>query len=102
MGGAAVRRGTGMGAAQRPVGGVQGQRASAPQGQRPAGASQGQRPASQGGRRPEGTPGQASQGGKQRQAVQGGGQKAQPKNFMAEDDDDFDFEFLNYDGEEEQ
>lgn len=98
-GGAPLRRSTGQ---QRPAGSVQGQRASAPQGQRPSGASQGQRPmGSQGARKTEATSGQAPQGARQIQSTQGGGQKAQPKNFMA-DDEDFDFEYLNYDGDEEQ
>ena len=67
------------------------------QGQRPAGGTQGQRPAGvQGARRPEGAPGRAPQGARPGQSPQ----KAQPKNFMA-DDDEFDFEFLNYDGKDE-
>ena len=107
---------------QRPAGGsaagAQGQRpaggsASGAQGQRPAGGSaagaQGQRPA--GGvsqsRRPAGAASSGAQG--QRPAgvpqgakpVQSGAQKAQPKNFM-EDDEEFEFEFLNYDGDDEK
>ncbi|MCM1540534.1 MAG: SH3 domain-containing protein [Blautia sp.] len=112
----------------RPAGASQGQK---PQGSRPAGASQGQRPqgsrpagASQG-TRPAGTQGQqphpASQGtrpsgtaqGQQRPASQGQrpqgnrpaqGQQSpgwQSKNFMA-DEDEFEFEFLNYDGDEQK
>lgn len=100
-GGAPVRRGTGT-PQQRPAGSVQGQRASGPAGQRPMGASQGQRPTgAQGARRPEATSGQAPQGARPVQSAQGGGQKAKPQNFIA-DDEDFDFEFLNYDGDEEQ
>ncbi len=99
-GGMAGQRPTGSG--QRPTGGMQGQRSSggdqrsaataAPQ---RAGGAQGQRPA-QGTRRPEGATGRAPQGARPGQNAQ----KAQPKNFMA-DDDEFDFEFLNYDGDEE-
>lgn len=96
-----MRRSAGT-AQQRPAGSVQGQRGSGTAGQRPIGASQGQRPmGTQGARRTEATSGQAPQGARPVQSVQGGGQKAQPKNFMA-DDEDFDFEFLNYDGDEEQ
>ncbi len=106
---------------QRPAGASQSQRpAGAPQGQRPAGAVQGQRPAGTGqGQRPIGTsqvqrpagasqrPGSPSQS--QRPAgvpqgarpSQGGGQKPQPKNFIA-DDEEFEFEFLNYDGDDVQ
>lgn len=78
----------------RQTGGMQGSRPAAQRtggvpGQRPAGTPQGQR-------RPEGAQGRAPQGARPGQ----GAQKAQPKNFMA-DDDEFDFEFLNYDGEEE-
>ena len=111
----------------RPVGSSQGQR---PQGGRPAGASQGQRPqgsrpagASQGGRpvgSSQGQPRQVSQGqrpaassqGQPRQATQGQRPVQQPKsshgqqgpgwhskNFMA-DDDEFEFEFLNYEGDD--
>ena len=64
--------------------------------QRPGGA-QGHRPVGvQGARRPEGAPGRAPQGARPGQSPQ----KTQPKNFMA-DDDEFDFEFLNYDGKDE-
>lgn len=76
--------------AQR-TGNPQGQRAGAAQGQRPAGVSQ--RPVSQG-QRPAGAP----QGAK---PVQNGAPKSQPRNFM-EDDEEFEFEFLNYDGEDEK
>ena len=95
-------------AGQRPAGGAarpagaQGQRMAggnqrmAGGEQRPGGA-QGQRPVGvQGARRPEGAPGRAPQGARPGQSPQ----KAQPKNFMA-DDDEFDFEFLNYDGKDE-
>ena len=94
---------------QRPAGAPQGQRpAGAPQGQRPAGAPQGQRPAgSPQGQRPAGAPqGQRPAGAPQGQrpagAPQGQGTSGQkPKNFMAEDDE-FEFEFLNYEGEDEK
>ena len=102
---------------QRPAGASQGQRsAGAPQGQRPAGASQGQRPAgAPQGQRPAGAPQSqrpagAPQGQRPAGAPQGqrpaspqsqGSVKAQPKNFMAEEDE-FEFEFLNYDGEDEK
>lgn len=85
---------------QRPAGAPQGQRpAGAPQGQRPAGAPQGQRPAgAPQGQRPAGT----SQGQRPAGAPQGQGTSGQkPKNFMAEDDE-FEFEFLNYEGEDEK
>ncbi len=98
---------------QRPAGTPQGQRpAGAPQGQRPAGTPQGQRPAGvPQGQRPVGTPqSQRPVGSPQEQrpadatqAPKNGaqGQTWQSKNFMAEDDE-FEFEFLNYDGEEEK
>lgn len=85
---------------QRPAGAPQGQRpAGAPQGQRPAGAPQGQRPAgAPQGQRPAGAP----QGQRPAGAPQGQGTSGQkPKNFMAEDDE-FEFEFLNYEGEDEK
>ncbi len=108
-------------AGQRPAG--------APQGQRAAGASQGARPA---GQRPAGAPqGQRPAGASQEQHVSGAGQtqrpagqnperrpqgaspaqrpsgqsqaRPQPKNFMtSEEDDEFEFEFLNYDTDDEQ
>jgi len=98
----------------RPAGAPQGQRQSA-QGGKPAGAAQGGKPAgaAQGGR-----PAEASQEGKPAGAPQGqrpsSGQAARPKtaqtqqnpgwqskNFLA-DNDEFEFEFLNYDGDENQ
>lgn len=106
----------------RPAGTAQGQR---PQGSRPAGAPQGARPAgsqgSQGSLGQQGQPRPASQGakpsdasqGQQRPAAQGqrpqGNRPAQnqqspgwqSKNFMA-DEDEFEFEFLNYEGEDEK
>lgn len=85
---------------QRPGGASQG----STQGQRPAGArpggapqgsAQGQRPM---GARPAGAPQEGTQG----QKPAGNQQGWQSKNFMADDDDEFEFEFLNYDGDEEQ
>jgi len=90
----------------RPAGAPQGNRpAGAPQGNRPAGAPQGNRPAgAPQGNRPAGAP-QAQkpvQGGAKPENKQGNSQPGwQSKNFMA-DDDEFEFEFLNYDGEEEK
>lgn len=99
----------------RPAGAAQGQRASgASQGARPAGSSQGQRVSgtSQGTRpagssqsqRPSGAaPGRttaASSGARPAQQARSSAQRVQPRNFM-EEDDDFEFEFLNYDGDEE-
>ena len=95
---------------QRPAGAPQGQRpAGAPQGQRPAGAPQGQRPAgAPQGQRPAGAPqGQRPAGAPQGQRPESSsdkkqnGGKAQPKNFMA-DDDEFEFEFLNYEDDDKQ
>ncbi len=110
------QRPTGAPQGQRPAGASQGQRpAGASQGQRPAGTAQSQRPAGASqGQRPVGAPqGQrpagAGQGQKAAAAGQGqhqrpvgqGNPKPQSKNFMADEDDEFEFEFLNYDGEEE-
>lgn len=103
------------GAGQRPAGVSQGQRpAGAPQGQRPAGAPQGQRPAgTPQGQRPAGTPqgqrpagasqGQRPAGAPQGQRPAGAPQSAQggtrrAKNFMLEDDE-FEYDYLNYDGD---
>lgn len=108
----------------RPAGAAQGQR---PQGGRPAGAAQGQqqgapqgqqRPAAQparpsgaaqnAGGRPAGAPqgqqrpaaqGQRPQGNRPAQGQQSPGW--QSKNFMA-DEDEFEFEFLNYDGDDQK
>lgn len=97
---------------QRPAGSSQGQSRQAAQGQRPAGSSQGQPRQAVQGQRPagssQGQPRQASQG--QRPAQQSSQSRAsqgqqgpgwQSKNFMA-DDDEFEFEFLNYEGDEEK
>lgn len=105
----------------RPAGTAQGQR---PQGSRPAGAPQGARPAGSQSQQPGASQGQqrpAAQGarssgapqGQQRPAAQGqrpqGNRPAQnqqspgwqSKNFMA-DEDEFEFEFLNYDGDDQK
>ena len=107
-----------QGQGQRPPQG-QGQRPPQGQGQRPPqGQSQrsGQRPAGEGVRRPAGAPmatkpvpQRSEENGVKRQTPVG--QQAtqpakqpkgfQPKNFMA-DDDEFEFEFLNWDGEEDE
>ena len=86
------QRPTGAPQGQRPAGAPQGQRpAGGPQGQRPAGAPQGQRPAgAPQGQRPAGSPDQKQDGA-----------KSQPKNFMA-DDDEFEFEFLNYEDDDQK
>ena len=97
--------GTSQGTAQtqrpagaRPAGTSQGTaQTQRPAGARPAGTGQGmpqgQRPT---GARPAGT------GQRTAQAQTGGQQGWQSKNFMADDDDEFEFEFLNYDGDDEQ
>ncbi len=90
---------------QRPAGAPQGQRpAGAPQGQRPAGAPQGQRPAgAPQGQRPVGAPqGQRPVEPAQPSKAGAQGQAWQSKNFMADEEDEFEFEFLNYDGDEEK
>jgi len=92
----------------RPAGVSQGQRpAGAAQGQRPMGTNQGQRPSgsSQGGR-PTETQSQRQMGASQRPAqgerpaqTSQNGRRAQPRNFMV-DDDEFEYEYLNYDGDD--
>lgn len=62
-------------------------------------APQGGRPASQGQRRAEQPRPAAPQSARPAKPAQTNTQKSQPRNFM-EDDDEFDFEFLNYDGDE--
>lgn len=114
-------------AGARPAGSPQGQKtagerpagarpAGAAQGQRPAGGSQGQKPTADGqGQRPTAEkPGGAAQGQRPAQADAHQGQSAsaqkpaqgqqgwKSKNFMSEDDDEFEFGFLNYDGTEEK
>lgn len=109
-------------AGARPSGAPQGQRpagakpAGTPQGQRPAGARpsgapQGQRPAgprhsgAPQGQKPSGAA-QESRSAESHQGQNPSGQKPaqgwQSKNFMSEDDDEFEFGFLNYDGTEEK
>ena len=77
-------QGPGSSQGPRPVGAQQGAR-------RPAGASQGPRPADASQR--NGAP----QSGRPVRQAPSGVQKPQPRNFMADDDDDFEHEFLNYD-----
>lgn len=93
---------------QKPAGtGTQGQKPAGVQGQRPAGV-QGQKPAGAQGQRPAGAQSQRPVGTAQGQSVQGSAPKPQPKegqqaqgwqskNFMTEEDDEFEFEFLNVD-----
>lgn len=101
------QRPAGSSQGQRPAGGPQGQRpAGSPQGQRPAGTAQGQRPAgSSQSQRPAGNPqGQRPAGSPQGQkpTVTRQSTTSNPKNFMADDDDEFEFEFLNVDGGDEK
>ena len=101
------QRSAGASQGQRPTGASQGQRPDgAPQGQRPTGAPQGQRPSgSPQGQRPSGSPqDQRASGAPQSQKPmppqnQSTG-RPQPKNFMS-GDDEFEFEFLNYETEDE-
>ena len=82
----------------RPVGASQGQRTSGTsQKARSIGSSQGQKPGGNSqGQRTSGMP----SGARPAQQARSTSQRVQPKNFM-EEDDDFEFEFLNYDGDEE-
>ncbi len=124
MGASQGQRPAGAPQGQRPMGAPQGQRpAGAPQGQRPMGAPQGQRPAgAPQGQRPMGTPqGQRPAGAPQSQRPAGAPQGARPasqeepqksqrkgdqqwqsKNFMADEEDEFEFEFLNYEEDSRQ
>ena len=88
---------------QRPAGTAQGQRpAGSPQSQRPAGTSQSQSSENPGqGKRPSGTP-QGQSGQPKQQPNSAGSQGWKSKNFMAGEEDEFEFEFLNYDGEDEK
>lgn len=80
---------------QRPAGGPAGRPTGAVAGQRPAGATAGQRQtATPQGQRTQG----ALQNARPVRSAPAPAQKAQPKNFLA-DDDDFDNEFRNYDDE---
>ena len=104
-----------VGGEKKLAGASQGAKSAAPQGSRPAGAPQGSRPAGapQGARpaAPQGTQIQAAQpaakpenvGAKPQepQTAKPQSQNRKPKNFVA-DEDEFEFEFLNWDGEEEQ
>lgn len=93
------------GSGQKPSGGQQ--RPAGSSGQKPSGSGQ-QRPAGSSGQRPAGSGQQKPAGSGQQQA----GQQSRPaskdaqsgskqsKNFMT-DDDEFDFEYLNWDGDEE-
>lgn len=60
---------------------------SAPAGARPAGAPQGARP-------------QGAPQGSQEQAAKS--KDFQSRNFMADEDDEFEFEFLSYDSDDEK
>ena len=100
-------RPAGAPAGTRPAGAPGGARpAGAPQGQRPAGAPGGARPTSApAGARPAGAPGgarPASASGEQAAKNPAQGQNWQSKNFMADDDDEFEFEFLSYDNDDEK
>lgn len=91
------------GSGQRTVTPSQQRTVSSAQGQRTVNPAQGQRPSAPvtrtvEGSREQGVPQGARPGAS---SAQGSAQKPQPKNFMA-DDDEFDFEFLNYDGDDEQ
>ncbi len=109
-------RPAGEGQGQRPQGGRPAGEGQRPQGGRPAGEGQrpqGGRPAGAQGQRPQGArPAEQPPQGNQRPASQGqrpqGNRPAsqgqqnpgwQSKNFMA-DEDEFEFEFLNYDGDD--
>jgi len=117
--GAVQGRPAGQSQGARPVGAGQGRSAEQSQGVRPAGSPQGARPAGepQGMRsvgEPRGKrPADAPQGARPAQASQDNGQKSQPKNsqqaggwqsknFMADEDDEFEFEFLNYETDEQK
>lgn len=103
-------RPSGAAQGQRPGGSIQGNRSSGiPQGQRsggnaqgarPSGASQGQRPAGQ--RPSDSARGSRPAEGRQSASGQKPVQGWQSKNFMSEEDDEFEFGFLNYDGAEEK
>ena len=90
-------RPAGAATGSRPAGAATGSRPAGTQGTRPAGAPAGSRPAGTQGTRPA-APQENRPAGAQQTAKKPGWQS---KNFMADDDDEFEFEFLNYDGEEE-
>ncbi len=84
-----------MGISQSSAGGSQGTRQSGvqPGTRRPANASQGNRPSADASQR-----GDTAQNARPVRPAQSNPQKAQSRNFIAEDDDDgFEHEFLNYD-----
>ncbi len=107
-------RPTGAPQGARPQGSGQGRPAGAPQGTRPQGSGQGMRPtgASQGARPQgcsQGRPAGAPQGPRPQGMRPTGPQSARPRqedrgwqsrNFMEEEEDEFEFDFLNQDGEE--
>lgn len=99
------QRPTGTSQSQRGAGIPQGQRVGQPvQGQRAVDPGQNQRPVGSGQRTRGAVQGQRPATVSQREAgnpnSQQPSQRVQPKNFL-EEDDEFEFEFLNYDGEEE-
>lgn len=89
---------------QRPAGSSQQKTSGGQSQQKPGSAGQKPRPAGNGQQRPAGSSQQRSQtrGTQQERPVSREQQNAsrQAKNFMA-DDDEFDFEYLNWDGEED-
>lgn len=103
---------------QRPAGSQSQQRPAGSQGQqRPAGSQGQQRPVSQGQQRPVGSQGQNPAAGAQGQKPAGSSRtdaakpqqkEAQPtqgwksKNFMADEDDEFEFSYLNVDNNDEK
>lgn len=108
-------RPTGTTQGQRPTGTTQGQRPTGTmQGQRPAGTVQGQRPTGTSQSQPAESPSQDQRTSKTPQGQQGqngqakqqsnatGSQRWKSKNFMANEEDEFEFEFLNYDGDDDQ
>ena len=110
----ADRQGGAKATGSRPAGAPAGSRPAGAQGARPAGAATGSRPAGTQGTRPAGAPAGSRPAGTQgtrpaapQENRPAGAQQTakkpgwQSKNFMADDDDEFEFEFLNYDGEEE-
>lgn len=87
--------------APKPVGQQQ-RPAGTPGAQKPAGVAGGQRPsAPTTQQKPVAPAGQQAKPAQQRPAEGAGKQAWQSKNFMTEEDDDFEFEFLNWDGNDE-
>ncbi len=108
-------RPTGAPQSPRPTGTPQGGRPTgASQGGRPTGTPQGRTPGMPQGAQPAGEPQEKRQSGAPQGArpVQDGGKKQpknnqqaggwQSKNFMAEDEDEFEFDFLNYESDDQQ